>query len=182
MVATPDPTLRTVEAVSQAVRSLEEKFDVKFQGYEAAVQLLQEFANRQPTTEAVFENLKALKELSETKLTSLEKLIEAKFEGNKTALDVALRAQKENADKTENSFMKQFENITANMATMSKTLEDKIGEVRDRYGTSQGIVVGTALSKTDSREDNKLVYALIGAIAVIVSVGIAVLGFVAKGG
>jgi len=182
-----DPSPRTIEAVVQAVSALEDKFEVKFTGYEDAVKLLQEFANRQPTTEAVNENLRALKELSESKLLSLKELIDAKFEGNKTALDAALKTQKESSDKIESNFTKQFENIVANMGTMTKSFEDKITEVKDRYNTSQGLLGGVTAQRVETRENVKansgLLFGLIGAIAVLVPAAIAILGIImAKGG
>ena len=182
-----DPTPRTLEAVVQAVRALEDKFEVKFTGYENAVKLLQEFANRQPTTEAVDENLKALKELTDTKIIGLKELINAILLGGDKALNAALTTQKEGSDKIERNFVEQFKNINANIQTLTKTFDDKITEIKERYSTSQGIVTGIASQRVDTRENVRansgLIFGLIGAIAVLVPAAIAILGIImAKGG
>lgn len=115
-----------------------EAVSVKFASYDDAVRLLQEFANRQPTTEAVNGDVKALKELVASNLSGLKELIEAKFEGNKTALDAALKTQKEGSDKIESNFTKQFENIITNSNLQTKSFDDKISDIKDRFNTSQG--------------------------------------------
>lgn len=140
-----DPSPRNLELMYREIRQLEEKtglhFDTireQFKSYDEAVKLLQEFANRQPTTEAVNENLKALKELTLTQIVGLKELINARLEGSAIALSAALTTQKEGSDKIERNFTEQFRNSAANITTLTKNFEDKISDVKDRFNTSQG--------------------------------------------
>lgn len=151
-----DPSPRSLEVIYREAKQLEDKillrFDTiqtKFHGYDEAVRLLQEFANRQPTTEAVNGDVKALKELVQTQLrgvgaevAGLKELINAIFEGNKAALNAALTTQKESSDKIERGFTDQFKNMAQNLAVLTKTFDDKINDIKDRYNTSEGKGVG----------------------------------------
>lgn len=114
------------------IKSLEDKIELRFHANSEAVKLLQEFANRQPTTEAVNENLRALRDLTSTQFDGLKDLTNAKFDGNKTALDAALKTQKEASDKIETNFAKQFENL-------SKNIDDLKDRINRNDGRSKGM-------------------------------------------
>jgi len=123
----PDPTPRTLEQMYREIKAVEDKVNIRLVGYDEAVKLLQAFANRQPTTEAVDGDVKALKELTAEQFAALKELVIAKFDGNKTALDAALKTQKEASDKIESNFSKQFDN-----------LDSKINDLKDRVNGSEG--------------------------------------------
>lgn len=96
-----------------------------------AVRLLQSSVSGQPSPSIVMASVSALKELTTDQFTGLEKLVNAKFEGNKTALDAALKTQKEAADEIKVSFSKQYDNL-------SKMIDD----LKDRVNSSEGRVKG----------------------------------------
>lgn len=125
---------KTEVTLKPSVETLEQRLD----GMAEAVKLLQASVNSMPTPAIVMEKVDALKDLTDTKITGLRELIDAKFDGNKTALDAALKTQKEGADKIESNFTKQFENVVANIQTMTKSFDDKISDVKDRFNTSEG--------------------------------------------
>ena len=127
-----DPTPRTLEQMYRELKGLEDKVNIRLVGYDEAVRLLQAHANRQPTTEAVDGDVKALKELTAEQFAALKELVNAKFEGNKTALDAALKTQKEASDKIEANFTRQFESIANIVEAKTKALDDKIGDNKDR--------------------------------------------------
>ena len=127
------PSVPSSEALQQRLDSMDK-----------AISLLQEGVNRMPTPAIVNGKVDALKELTDTKILGLRELIDAKFEGNKTALDAALKTQKEGSDKIESNFTKQFENIVTNIQTLTKSFDDKITDVKDRFNTSQGSITGSA--------------------------------------
>lgn len=133
-----DPTPRTLESLTQAMKSIDEKTSLRFEAQQEAVKLLQDFANRQPTTEAVYGDVKALKELTSEHFAALRELMNAKFDGNKTALDAALKTQKEASDKIEANFTKQFESIANIVEAKTKALDEKIGDNKDRITSSEG--------------------------------------------
>lgn len=141
--ASSDPTPRALEQLYREIKSLEEKFVIKFEGYDDAVRLLQEFANRQPTTEAVNENLKAARELTAAQFEALKELTNAKFDGNKTALDAALKTQKEASDKIETNFAKQFDNLSKNIDDLKDRINRNDGRATG-LGTAGSIALGVA--------------------------------------
>lgn len=132
-----DPTPRTLESLTQAMKAIEEKTRIQFEAQQEAVRLLQDFSNRQPTTEAVNGDVKALKELTSEHFAALRELMNAKFDGNKTALDAALKTQKEASDKIEANFTKQFESIANIVEAKTKALDEKIGDNKDRITSSE---------------------------------------------
>lgn len=136
-----DPTPRTLESLTQAMKAIEDKMHIQFEAQKEAVRLLQDFANRQPTTEAVNENLKALDRLTEAELGALKELVKAMFDGNKTALDAALKTQKEASDEIKANFGRQFDN----QAKMIDDLKERINRNDGRttgLGTAGSILLG----------------------------------------
>lgn len=132
-----DPTPRTLESLTQAMKSIEEKTHLQFDAQREAVRLLQDFANRQPTTEAVNGDVKALKESVALQFADLKELANAKAEGSKTALDAALKTQKEASDKLEANFGKQFESLSKQI----DDLKDRINRT-DGRGTGRTDFIG----------------------------------------
>src|SRR5688500_1158747 len=126
-----DPTPRTIESLALSHKALEEKFNLQIEAQKEAVRLLQDFANRQPTTEAVSERLTAMKELVEQQVGALKELMKAMSMGDKTALDAALKTQKEASDEIKISFGKQFDN-------QSKMIDD----LKDRINRNDGRGIG----------------------------------------
>lgn len=139
-----DPTPRTLESLTQAMKAIEDKTRIEFEAQKEAVRLLQDLSNRQPTTEAVNERLDALKELTNAQFVALRELVNAKFEGNKTALDAALKTQKEASDKIESNFTRQFESIANIVEAKTKGLDDKIADNKDRITRTDGRGTGRA--------------------------------------
>jgi len=139
-----DPTPRTLEQMYRELKGLEDKINLRFDGSSEAVRLLQEISNRQPTTEAVAGDLKALKELMETKFLASKDLTTAIFEGNKTALEAALLTRKEGSDKIEQSFTKQFDNIQDIIRTNTKASDDKTDDLKARLSTIEGRAIALA--------------------------------------
>jgi len=133
-----DPTTRTVEQIAAAVKNIEDqiavavknieaKTDLRFQANDDAVKLLQDFANRQPTTEAVDGKLSSLKELTAAQFQALTELINAKADGTKLSLDAALVTRKEASDKLENTINKQLEGLAK-----------RIDDLKERIDTGEG--------------------------------------------
>ena len=137
-IRSADPTPRTLEQMYRELKGLEDKVNIRLVGYDEAVRLLQAHANRQPTTEAVDGDVKALKELTAEQFAALKELVNAKFEGNKTALDAALKTQKEASDKIEANFTRQFESIANIVEAKTKGLDDKIADNKDRITRTDG--------------------------------------------
>lgn len=150
-----DPSPRALETIYREIKMLEDKMLLRFDTMQAtfhaaekAIVLLQDFANRSPTTEQVNNDLEALKELTTVQLAGLKELINAIFEGNKAALGAALLTQKESSDKIERNFVEQFKNISSTITILTKTFEDKIADFKDRYNISESTRTGQGKGMT----------------------------------
>jgi hypothetical protein len=145
-----DPTPRTLEQIYREITQLEARFEIRFKSYDEAVKLLQEFANRQPTTEAVDRDLKAETELTAERFKSTEKLeverlcsVKDRFKeldlrydqldgSNKEAISAALRAAEKAVEKTEINFTKQIDNLVQLISSTKGSLESNISDIKDR--------------------------------------------------
>lgn len=119
-----DPSTLTTKQILRESAWLRLLIETRLNAMDKAIALLQDYANRQPTTSDVGHEVAALRELTDQK-----------FRDTKTALDAAFFSQDRAINKSEETFTKQ---ITA--------LDDKVNDIKDRFtrteGRSQG---GTAL-------------------------------------
>ncbi len=126
-----------------------------------------------------------LSELSKVSAVNDEKFVgvDLRFGESKTALDAALRAQKDIADvqtkanaeaaeKTERAFTKQFDAMMALVASTSKATDDRIMDLTRRLDRGEGMATGGAAVKTEHRLD-------VGTLVAIISVIVAALAVVA---
>lgn len=107
-----------------------------------AIALLQALADRTPTTSNVQGEVRALKELTAAEFKALRELVDSKFDGNKVALDAALKTQKEGSDKIESNFVKQIDGVLATIGTLTKTTDDKIDDLKERTNVRDGKGIG----------------------------------------
>lgn len=129
MVDTPAKSSETL-----TVGMLAQRLD----GMDEAIRLVKDTVSSMPTPALVQADVNALRELTAAKFQSLTALMEAKFDGNKVALDAALKTQKEGSDKIESNFTKQTDNVVANIQTLTKSFDDKISDLKDRFNTREG--------------------------------------------
>lgn len=139
-----DPSPRSVDALTHAIKSVEDKFRLEFDAQKEAVRLLQAFADRQPTTDAVNHDLKALKELSGSEQASLKELIKTMFDGNKTALDAALKTQNETLQEIKASFGKQFDNVSKRIDDLKERIDRGDGRTTG-MGNAGSILLGVCV-------------------------------------
>jgi hypothetical protein len=96
----------------------------------------------------------------------------------KEALDAALLAQKESvaqqnaanttaATKSEISFTKQFDQIGTLVATMERSINDRITELKERIDRGEGGTAGSATTRADTRLN---IGQVVGALGVLVAV------------
>lgn len=152
-VLAPDPSIRTLEQLSQAVKGLREVFETRFTGYDEAIKLLQSHANREPTPGIIYANLMALKESVEMRFRELDIRTSKLDASNKTSIDLALQAAKEAAQKSEMAFNKQIDALSTQIAQATSSLETRINDTKERLtiieaggqGQRQGYGVITAV-------------------------------------
>ncbi len=149
----------------------------RLDGMDKAIELLQAFADKSPTTSNVQLEVASLKELTAANFKALRELVDSKFDGNKVALEAALKTQKESSDKIESNFVKQIDGVLATIGALTKTTDDKIGDLKDRFNTREGQTSGTKEATTDGRA---LLFSAIAAIVAVVGALIAVAAFFAQ--
>jgi len=142
----------------------------RLEGMDKALQLLQANADKTPTTSNVQGEVAALRELTQANFKALRELVDSKFEGNKVALDAALKTQKEGSDKIESNFTKQIDGVLTAVGTLTKTTDDKIGDLKDRFNTREGQTSGTKDATVDNRA---LLFSVIAALVGIGAIAIA---------
>lgn len=135
----------------------------RLEGMDKAIVLLQHAVDKMPTSGVVEEHVIALKELTNTRLLDLQALTDAKFDGNKTALDAALKTQKEASDKLESNFTKQLD-----------TMAERVGELRDSMKSVEG--KSTGVSTTTG-----FLFTLLGTIVGFAGIAIALISFLTRG-
>lgn len=168
----PDPSALTTAQLATASASLEKLFTQRMDAIEKAVEIAHENLVRVPTD--VDKAVGHLRSVIDEKLnTHLEKFasVQTQFSerdvrteqsaiGTKVAVDAALQAakeagakQQEASDKaiakTETNTTKNIDQQSVLIANMTKALDDKIGDVKERLtlieGSSKGMTQGWAI-------------------------------------
>lgn len=146
----PDPTTATTSQLLRENFWLRELLETRMQGYDKAITLLEQFAARQPTTMDVQHQVLALREVTDerfigikTQLLERDAQIEKASRDVKSAVDAAFAAAKEavgeqdksnalSITKSEGGFTKQIDGLIEIIKTTAKTVDDKIGDMKDR--------------------------------------------------
>ncbi len=134
----PDPTILTTQQLLRELGSLKELMLTRMDAYDRAIDLLQDFANRQPTiAEVVAENNGKFQAVQ---LQFRERDIRFDRAANDTrvAVDAAFAAAKEAVNKSELNFTKQLDAIGAAIAVAGRAQDDRVNDVRDRLTAIEG--------------------------------------------
>lgn len=194
--AVSDPSPRVLESLYREVKQLEDKlllrFDsiqVKFSSYDDAVRLLQDFANRQPTTEAVAGDVKSLDRFVNSSIAENMRLNCEKFKGvqdrfreldlrydqldqsNKEAISAALRAAEKAVEKTEVNFTKSIDSLTVLINSNKGAIEATISDLKDRITIMEA-------SKQGGQDSFKTMLSIVGAIVALATIGNIVVAFI----
>jgi hypothetical protein len=191
----PDPTVLTTQALVASITSLREVLEAVIQGQKAvfesrldgmdkAINLLQVTTDRQPAE--VDRKIANLRVLHEEKFTSIQVQFaerdtrtEQSARDSKVAVDAALSAAKEAVGeqnkssalaiaKSEAGTAKQIDQQALLIATATKALDEKIGDIKDRLTRIEGQSIG----QTVAREDTKSLWAiLIAAVGAVIAIG-----------
>jgi hypothetical protein len=141
-----DPTILTTAQLMREITHLRELQEARFEAMDKAVNLLQEFANRQPTiAEVVAKNDEKFLGM-DALIAERDRRFDLRDRDRQTALDAALATAKEavqqqqtaNAQaiqKSEAAFTKQIDQIGNIINSQATTLDDKINDIRTRLAT-----------------------------------------------
>jgi hypothetical protein len=187
-VPVPDPTKLTTDAVDRMAEQLRRESDMSNALLKLQLTNLQNESVQQLTAlrEFVLSNIEIVRDVSLEKFSA----IDGTFQSNALALTAALAAQKEAAaeqnksntlaiTKSEVSTKETIASNAAQNATSLKAAEDKIADLKSRLDKGEGSDKGQTDARTEIRTEtgNKyLLYnVLIGAVAILASVLIAIL-------
>ena len=161
----PDPSILTTQQLNQAVIGLKEIIGVRLDAIEKANTTFVENINRVPTDvqkavatleslheskfRQVLENIKALNILIDEKFLLRDKGVNETAALNSTALQAALAAAKESAQKqtdwfgasalkTESGFTKQIESLGITVQALGNSLGDKLNDLKERQNLIEG--------------------------------------------
>lgn len=152
----PDPSVLTTQQLRREIELLENAVNTRFEGMDKAIDLLQKFADKSPTTAVLEQQIAALTALVEEKFGGVEKQFAERDKrteqlslADKTAIAAALQAQKEAAGaqaesnsaataKQELAFTKLLEQIQQTQNATNKSTDDKINTLTGRLDRGEG--------------------------------------------
>ena len=190
----PDPTELTSRALTRIEKTIHDYIDAqvsirdeRLRGIDAATQLRLDTINHIPGR--IDEKVATLSALTDERIRSIgvqfverDTRAEREARDNKVAVDAAFAAQKEAAakqdegnqkaiDKSEIATAEKIEKLAELFRTTVGGLSDKIEDVKDRVGRIESTKVGATENRTG-------LYAMLGIIASLLLVGVAIVGIV----
>lgn len=205
----PDPTQRTIEASQREISRIEQLFNSKFDGYDKAIKLLQDAANKSPSIDVVDERIKAVEKVFAEKFKGIEtQFIERDtrtaqtLTQGQTALIAALAAAKEIVEKqnassalaiakNETTTAEQIKQMVLTFGETTKGLveridgavramDGKIDAVKDRLVAIERGGYGQ-VARVEGRQDTwSSIGATIVAVGAAIAAVIAVIAYVMK--
>lgn len=136
VVTNPDPTEAVKEALTLAIKNLEDKVFSRFAQNEKAVELARDELRDQLTAAA----------------TANEKLVDQLAKANQVALTAALSTQKESAAKSELATADLIRQLQAAFETANRATNEKIDRLTSRLDLGEGRTGGVDANRRDSRE------------------------------
>lgn len=173
-----DPSALTTQQLLRENFWLRELLEAQYASIETridagakAVELLQAFADRTPTTMDVKHEVEALREVAMEKFTS----INTTFSQNDKALTAALQAQEKQAiatndsnttanTKMEDSFTKQIDALGKARDADLKSVDDKINSIKERVTIIESRDGTVKEVHKDSRDNMSLIVAVIAVV------------------
>lgn len=122
----PDPTLLTTQQLTREIASLKELMMARMNGYDKAINLLQNFADRQPTIAEVVAKFEEKFNAIQMQFRERDIRFDRAAIDTKLAVDAAFAAAKEAVVKSETNFTKQVDQLFVALNASVKSLDDKI--------------------------------------------------------
>jgi hypothetical protein len=150
VVTNPDPTEAVKEALTLAIKNLEEKVMLLFRSAGDAVVLA-----RTELGEKLAAMKNALESAAAEKASSNKDLVEKLEKANQIALTAALQTQKESAAKSELSMADLLKQLQVSFETANRATNEKIDRLTSRLDTGEGRVVSDSSNRQTAREDSR---------------------------
>lgn len=194
----PDPTVLTTAALIREIDSLRERtshdnkllrelIEARLNGNDQAVALLRTTTDALP--DKIVSAVQALQELHEEKFNSIgiqfkerDVRTDQTSRDSKVAVDAALKAQQEAfaeqnkssalaISKSEAATTKQIDLIGGNITALSKSIDDKFNDIKERVTQIEARTQGAQIQKSDSQQNaNQNWGFIVGGIGILVSV------------
>ena len=205
LIPRPDPSVITTEVVNQAkmdlrreMAALRELIETRINISDTRLATLDALLSQRP--QAIHDAIEHLRSLHEERFRGIQQQFaerdvrgEQEKKASKEALDAALLAQKESvsqqndanttaATKSETSFTKQIDQIGTLIATLEKSLTDRITELKERIDRGEGQSSGVQQNMAEQHRGSMrsqgawalaltVVWVAIAAISVLVATG-----------
>jgi hypothetical protein len=173
VVTDPDPTVAVKEALTLAIKNLEEKIDDRFRAVDRATVLA-----RDDMKDKLSAMQRTLEGSANERASANKDLVDQLAKANQVALTAALQTQKESAAKSELAMADMLKQLQNSFETSNKATNEKIDRLTSRLDTGEGRIGGASSNRLDAREehrdsqksivDNRT--AMIGLIGVIITV------------
>jgi hypothetical protein len=177
----PDPTAAVKEALTLAIKNLDEKFASKFLAYDQAITLAREelkvqLASLKSTVDGQFI---ANKELVDQLARANKDLVDQLSKANSVALQAALSTQKESAAKSELAIGELLKQLQLNYETANKAITETLNRLTSRLDTGDGRVFATGEGKHDRSTDKGQFIILFAAVTALAAFILGVIEFMA---
>jgi hypothetical protein len=117
---------------------LQTVLETRLDAMDKAIDLLQKFADKSPTTASVKQDVDALKELTESRFNSGDKAVKDAFAAAKEAIAEQNKSNATATTKSEDAFTKQIDQLRILVDTKAKSSDDKIDDIKTAMTRSEG--------------------------------------------
>ena len=165
----PDPTEAVKEALTLAIKNLDEKFAARFSANDHAVSIAREEQKAQLLAfkETVAGQFSANKELVDQLARANKDLVDQLSKANSVALQAALSTQKESAAKSELAIGELLKQLQLNYETANKTILESLARLTSRLDTGDGRVFATGEGKQERTTDKGQMWAMVSALMAV---------------
>lgn len=174
VVTDPDPTDAVREALTLAIKNLEEKVDARFISSDEATKLA-----REELREKLADLKSGIQGAADAERVANKDLVEKLERVGQAALSAALLTQKESAAKSELAMADQLRQLQNAFEAANKATNEKIDRLTSRLDMGEGRTGGADMNRRDerdtSRSDRTYQMTLIGLGVTIVLFGLAYL-------
>jgi hypothetical protein len=176
----PDPTEAVKEALTLAIKNLDEKFASRFAANDAAVilardELKAQLAALKTTIDGQFSSNK---ELVDQLARANKDLVDQLSKANSVALQAALSTQKESAAKSELAIGELLKQLQLNYETANKAIIETLNRLTSRLDTGDGRVFATGEGKHDRTAGNSQTILFVSMMIAFGALALGVLVFV----
>jgi hypothetical protein len=146
----PDPTVAVKEALTLAIKNLEEKIDERFQAVDKATGIA-----REELRDKLQAMQRTLEGSANERASANKDLVDQLAKANQVALTAALQTQKESAAKSELAMADMLKQLQNSFETSNKATNEKIDRLTSRLDTGEGRIGGAAGNRQDVREESR---------------------------